>query len=67
MRRSTIEIAHEYVLPSYEFMLQRYQAVEDRIYQFATFGTTLTLASPIIILSLNDDAKRLMVGSRLYQ
>ncbi len=55
MERTTIDIAHDYVLPSYDFMLRRFESVEDRINQFATLGTTVTLAVPIIISALNDD------------
>lgn len=53
----SLELAYEYVFYSYEWMLRRLEAAEDRIQRLLIFVTTLTVGFPIVVASLNKDAK----------
>ena len=55
----SLELAYQFVIPSYTNMLNRLASVEDRIQRFMIFVATLTAAIPLIAVGLNGDAKHL--------
>ena len=58
-KHPSLELAYQFVIPSYANMLNRLAAVEDRIQRFMIFVATLTAAIPLIAVGLNVDAKHL--------
>ena len=52
-------LAYALIPNSYEWLLRRLEAVEDRIQRFMVFTATVTVGFPLVIVGLNGDAKLL--------
>lgn len=50
-----IASASQYVLPSYQWMLARYEAADSRIQTLLTFVTTITFAVPTLCRALRPE------------
>src|SRR5437870_4973286 len=48
-----VQFAYDYVLPSYDWMLQRVQAAENRIQAVQVFATSFTFGVPAFAKVLN--------------
>ncbi len=51
----SVELAYEFVKPSYDWMLNRIEAINSKIQNLITFATTLTAATPILIKAVFDN------------
>ena len=51
-----MDLAYEFVAPSYDWIQRRYESVERRIQTFLAFTATLTLGLPTLMIVLNKDA-----------
>jgi hypothetical protein len=51
----SVELAYEFVKPSYDWMLSRLEAINTKIQGLLTFATTLTVAMPIFAKAIFDD------------
>lgn len=52
----SVDLAYEFVAPSYDWIQRRYESVERRIQTFLAFTATLTLGLPTLMIVLNKDA-----------
>jgi hypothetical protein len=50
----SVELAYEFVKPSYDWMLSRIEAINSRIQMLLTFATTVTVAVPIFAKAVFD-------------
>lgn len=53
---TTLDVAYDVGIQSYEWMLRRLEAVEDRIQRLMVFATTLTAAVPLIVVGLRKES-----------
>ena len=51
----SLELGYQFVFHSYDWMLKRLEAVEDRIQRLLVYGTTITVGFPVVIASLYRD------------
>ena len=52
---TSLHLAYEFVQPSYELILRRLEAVEDRIQRLMVFVVTFTVGFPLVVFSSKDD------------
>ena len=52
INEESLSLAYEFVFYSYEWMLRRLEAVEDRIQRLLIFAATVTVGFPIVVVSL---------------
>ncbi|MEX2237279.1 MAG: hypothetical protein WEB00_07075 [Dehalococcoidia bacterium] len=50
-----VDRAYDFVLPSYQWALQRFEAIDSRLQTLQTFSATLTIASPVIVATVVDE------------
>src|SRR5437660_1283893 len=43
-----VEAAYDFVIPSYNFLVNRFEAADTRLTMLLTFGATITLGAPIL-------------------
>ena len=58
-RHPSLELSHEFVLPSYNWMLNRLSAVEGRIHNLLALCITLTAFFPVVVLGLQGKSEYL--------
>ena len=52
-----VNCAYDFVLPSYQWMLARFEATSNRLQTLLGFATTVTLAVPAIATSIRKDVQ----------
>ena len=52
----SIDLVHNYVQPSYDWMLGRLDAAKERLHKVLGLGTTITLAAPTLGLAVKPQA-----------
>ena len=52
----SVNLAYEFVAPSYDWIQRRYESVERRIQTFLAFTATLTLGLPTLMIVVNKSA-----------
>lgn len=51
----SVDLAYEFVKPSYDWMVTRFDAINSKIQGLLTFSATITVAIPIIVKSISND------------
>lgn len=49
-----IDLAYDFVLPSYQWALQRWEALDSRLHTLLAFATGLTVAGPTLAAVVNE-------------
>ena len=52
----SVDLAYEFVAPSYDWIQRRFESVERRIQTFLAFTATLTLGLPALVIAIEKDA-----------
>lgn len=55
----SLELAYDFVMPSYNWMLQRLESVERRLQGLLLYFATLTFAIPVATIAIAGDSKTL--------
>ena len=50
-------LAYDFVLPSYDWAMQRLNAVEGRIQSLMMFSVSLAVTGPVLVASLVDEVR----------
>ena len=53
----SVELAHEFVAPSYDWIQRRFESVERRIQTFLALTATLTLGVPALVIAIEKSAE----------
>lgn len=56
---TSIDLAYQFVLPSYDWMLNRLAAVETRIQSLLIMVSTVTAAFPLVVVGLTGESQHL--------
>ena len=51
-----MDLAYEFVAPSYDWAQRRFESIERRIHTFLAFTATLTLGVPVLVATADDHA-----------
>lgn len=51
----SVDLAYEFVKPSYDWMANRFEAINTKIQGLITFATTITAAIPILVKAIFTD------------
>ena len=54
-RYPSVDLAYEFVKPSYDWMVTRFEAINSKIQGLLTFAATITVAFPIITKAIFSD------------
>ena len=49
----SVDLAYEFVKPSYDWMLNRFQAIDSKIQGLLTFATAITAAIPVFAKAIH--------------
>ncbi len=52
----SVDLAYEFVAPSYDWAQRRFESIERRIHTFLAFTATLTLGVPVLVTTAVDNA-----------
>ncbi len=53
----SVDLAYEFVAPSYDWIQRRFESVERRIQTFLAFTATLTLGVPALVIAIEESAE----------